>query len=257
MFGVTLPLNFHSPYKAVNIIEFWRHWHMTLSRFLRDYLYFPLGGNRKGAPRRYLNLMVTMLLGGLWHGAGWTFVLWGGLHGLYLAINHGWQALRSKLGQDPQQPLSKPMHLVSVLFTFLAVVAGWVVFRSDNLAAASAILKAMAGLNGFVLPDAWLPKWGVFGQWLAAHGVSFGATNNLIMGGAINWIWILLLIVWFAPNAQQIMADYKPALGIPPETGSYRLRWKPALRYALIVWMLGFVAIINLNKQSVFLYFQF
>jgi D-alanyl-lipoteichoic acid acyltransferase DltB (MBOAT superfamily) len=79
MFGVRLPINFHSPYKAANIIEFWRRWHMTLSRFLRDYLYVPLGGNRKGAARRYINLFITMLLGGLWHGAGWTFVMWGSI----------------------------------------------------------------------------------------------------------------------------------------------------------------------------------
>ena len=85
MFGIVLPINFYSPYKAVNIIEFWRRWHISLSRFLRDFLYIPLGGNRRGVPRRYLNLVVTMLLGGLWHGAAWTFVLWGGVHGLMLA----------------------------------------------------------------------------------------------------------------------------------------------------------------------------
>ena len=79
VFGIRLPLNFHSPYKANNIIEFWRCWHMTLSRFLRDYLYIPLGGNRKGEARRHINLMATMLLGGLWHGAGWTFVMVGGI----------------------------------------------------------------------------------------------------------------------------------------------------------------------------------
>ena len=100
IFGITLPLNFDSPYKAVNIIDFWRRWHMTLARFLRVYLYVPLGGNRKGQPRRYVNLMVTMLLGGLWHGASWTFVFWGGLHGAYLAINHAWHALRRRMGHD-------------------------------------------------------------------------------------------------------------------------------------------------------------
>jgi len=255
MFGVTLPLNFHSPYKSANIIEFWRHWHMTLSRFLRDYLYIPLGGNRNGTAHRYLNLMITMLLGGLWHGAGWTYVLWGGLHGVYLVINHGWHSLRRALGQNPQLPLSRPMRALSVLFTFLAVVAAWVVFRAENLSAAAAMLKSMSGLNGFVLPDAWLPKWGAFGQWLSAEGVAFGATNDLIMGGAINWIWISLLIVWFAPNTQQIMAAYKPALDMPE--GGTRLTWRPSLPSALIMWLLGFVAIINLNKQSAFLYFQF
>ncbi|MDZ4201180.1 MAG: MBOAT family protein [Gallionella sp.] len=257
MFGVVLPLNFHSPYKSVNIIEFWRRWHMTLSRFLRDYLYIPLGGNRKGKSRRYLNLMATMLLGGLWHGAGWTFVIWGGLHGLYLAINHGWQSLRIALGQDPRAQLSRPMHALSVLLTFLAVTVAWVFFRADSMDSALSMLASMAGLNGIVLPDAWLVKWGESGAWLATHGVAFGATNNLIMGGAINWIWISLLVIWFAPNTQQIMAAHRPALDVPADTPATRLRWKPTARAALAVWFLGFVAIVNLNKQSVFLYFQF
>ncbi len=86
MFGIVLPLNFNSPYKAASIIDFWRRWHMTLSRFLRDYVYFPLGGSLRGRMKRHINLMITMLLGGLWHGAGWTFVVWGGLHGIYLMI---------------------------------------------------------------------------------------------------------------------------------------------------------------------------
>ncbi|HEU0282245.1 MAG TPA: MBOAT family protein [Gallionella sp.] len=257
MFGVVLPLNFHSPYKSVNIIEFWRCWHMTLSRFLRDYLYIPLGGNRKGKLRRYLNLMATMLLGGLWHGAGWTFVIWGGLHGLYLVVNYGWQNLRQSLGQNPERPLSRPMHALAVLLTFLAVTAAWVVFRADNPATATAMIKAMAGVNGFVLPDAWLAKWGSTGQWLVQRGIPFGATNDLIMGGAINWIWISLLIVWFAPNTQQIMASFRPALDVPEGGKAKRLLWQPSLRAAFIVWLIGFIAVINLNKQSAFLYFQF
>src|ERR1700738_4595310 len=90
MFGIFLPVNFNSPYKAASIVEFWRRWHMTLSQFLRDYLYIPLGGNRRGLALRYVNLMITMLLGGLWHGAAWTFVIWGALHGAYLCVNHAW-----------------------------------------------------------------------------------------------------------------------------------------------------------------------
>ena len=101
LFGVRLPLNFASPYKSTSIIEFWRRWHMTLSRFLRDYLYIPLGGNRRGPSRRYVNLFLTMLLGGLWHGAGWTFVAWGALHGAYLAVNHAWTALRGPASGCP------------------------------------------------------------------------------------------------------------------------------------------------------------
>lgn len=258
MFGVTLPLNFHSPYKAVNIIEFWRRWHMTLSRFLRDYLYIPLGGNRKGQYRRYQNLMVTMLLGGLWHGAGWTYVLWGGLHGLYLVANHGWHALRRALGQNPHEPLSKPMHIVAVLLTFLFVVVAWVVFRADNISAAIGMLKGMAGINGFVIPDAWLIKWGVLGQWLTAHGYSTAAFSNpLIRGGAVNWIWISLLIVWLAPNTQQIMAAYKPALDMPKSDKAVRLSWRPSYAWlAASIWCSAF-AILSISELSEFIYFQF
>src|SRR5690606_39026648 len=98
LFGIRIPLNFNSPYKSLNVIDFWRRWHMSLSRFLRDYLYIPLGGNRKGEVRRFTNLMITMLLGGLWHGAAWTFVLWGGLHGVFLVINHGWIKIKRRFG---------------------------------------------------------------------------------------------------------------------------------------------------------------
>lgn len=91
MFGVRIPINFDSPYKAGSIIEFWGRWHMSLSRFLRDYLYIPLGGNRRGKPRQMVNMAITMLLGGVWHGAGWTFLAWGALHGMFLIVNHGWR----------------------------------------------------------------------------------------------------------------------------------------------------------------------
>lgn len=257
MFGVVLPLNFHSPYKSVNIIEFWRRWHMTLSRFLRDYLYYPLGGNRKGKMRRYLNLMATMLLGGLWHGAGWTFIVWGGLHGLYLVINHGWQALRIKLGQHPERPLSLPMRVISVMLTFLAVVAAWVVFRADNIGAAITMLTTMAGFNGIVLPDTWLPKLGTPGHWLATAGVTFGPGNRLIGIDAFGWISVLMLIIWFAPNTQQIMAAYKPALDMPEHDSAKRFLWRPTAMFAALVWLLAFVAISNVSKPSAFLYFQF
>src|SRR6266446_5591668 len=96
LFGIVLPLNFYSPYKSVNIVDFWRRWHITLSRLLRDFVYIPLGGNRHGVTRRYINLLIAMLLGGLWHGAAWTFVIWGGVHGAMLALNHGWHYLQGR-----------------------------------------------------------------------------------------------------------------------------------------------------------------
>jgi D-alanyl-lipoteichoic acid acyltransferase DltB (MBOAT superfamily) len=94
MFGIKLSINFNSPYKSSSIIDFWRRWHITLSRFLRDYHYFSLGGNKKGNIRRYTNLFITMLLGGIWHGASWTFIIWGALHGFYLIVNHAWRKIR-------------------------------------------------------------------------------------------------------------------------------------------------------------------
>jgi hypothetical protein len=256
LFGVVLPLNFHSPYKAVNIIAFWRRWHMTLSRFLRDYLYIPLGGNRRGPARRYAGVMITMVLGGLWHGAGWTFVLWGTLHGVYLMINHGWRALRRSWGHDIEHT-TRWGRACGCLITFTAVVIGWVLFRSADLGAAVAMLKAMAGLNGFVLPDFWLPKWGAAGQWLAAHGVRFGDTHDLVGGGVVNWIWISLLVVWFAPNTQELLGAYRPALALFAERYQGRLAWRPAPLYALLTAALALIAIFNLHKQSEFLYFQF
>jgi D-alanyl-lipoteichoic acid acyltransferase DltB (MBOAT superfamily) len=256
LFGIVLPLNFHSPYKAANIIDFWRRWHMTLSRFLRDYLYIPLGGNRRGPVRRYMGLMATMILGGLWHGAGWTFVLWGTLHGVYLAINHGWRALRRRLGHDAGQTTCWG-RACGCLITFIAVVAGWVMFRSADLATAGVMLKAMAGGNGLVLPDFWLPKWGAAGAWLAEHGVRFGDTHDLVGGGVVNWIWILLLVVWFAPNTQQILGAYRPALALFNERYQGWLAWRPVPLYALLAAVLALLAIFNLHKQSEFLYFQF
>src|ERR1700722_5431613 len=129
MFGIFLPLNFNSPYKAQSIIDFWRRWHMTLSQFLRDYLYIPLGGNRRGAVLRYVNLMITMALGGLWHGAAWTFVIWGVLHGLYLCINHAWNHFA-----PPVAPrFARVANLAAFMLTFLSVVVAWVFFRAGTL----------------------------------------------------------------------------------------------------------------------------
>jgi D-alanyl-lipoteichoic acid acyltransferase DltB (MBOAT superfamily) len=146
MFGIRLPLNFDAPYRASSIIEFWRCWHMTLSRFLRDYLYVPLGGSRKGSVRRYLNVMVTMLLGGLWHGAGWNFVVWGGLHGVYLVINRLWRSLAPSWAT-----LGGAGRPVSWFLTFLCVVVAWVPFRAPNMDAALSMWRAMSVLLSMVL----------------------------------------------------------------------------------------------------------
>jgi alginate O-acetyltransferase complex protein AlgI len=136
MFGIILPINFNSPYKARSIVDFWRRWHITLSTFLRDYLYIPLGGNRLGAMRRYINLLTTMVLGGLWHGANWTFIIWGTLHGIYLVINHAIQLL---LGERQNNIIT----FLGWLLTFVAVVFAWVFFRATSIEISLEILRAM------------------------------------------------------------------------------------------------------------------
>ncbi|HYM35278.1 MAG TPA: MBOAT family O-acyltransferase [Steroidobacteraceae bacterium] len=141
MLNIRLPFNFNSPYKSLNIIDFWRRWHMTLSAFLRDYLYIALGGNRHGPFRRYVNLGLTMLLGGLWHGANWTFVFWGGLHGLYLGINHAFRAMTERF--HSALSTNRLFMLLSWLITFLAVVIAWVFFRAPTFGVARDILQAM------------------------------------------------------------------------------------------------------------------
>jgi alginate O-acetyltransferase complex protein AlgI len=191
VFNIKLPINFVSPYQAINITDFWRRWHITLSNFLRDYLYIPLGGNRHGQFRRYLNLLVTMLIGGLWHGAGWTFIIWGGLHGIYLVIHHGWQSIRKKLGQDLKQS-SWWGRLAGRAITFGAVVIAWVLFRAESLASAKLILQSM-----FSLP-------------IVSDLFKFKIIESPIE--AIIWVAILLLIAWVAPNSQSVTRSIKNAI---------------------------------------------
>ena len=232
IFGIRLPLNFDSPYKAVNIIEFWRRWHMTLSRFLRNYLYFSLGGNRRGPARRYVNLMATMVLGGLWHGAAWTFVFWGGLHGAYLIVNHAWQVLARRLGRDPERPTPWGRGLGRLL-TFLAVVVGWAFFRAETWQRAFDLLAGMAGLNGVVVPARVLEPLGGLGSLLTGAGVVAGKTTLLDVS-CFPWLAVLLLIVWFVPSTQEWMAEFEPAL-------NFRVR---ALRFGAAAWrhrLLGLV----------------
>lgn len=197
LFGIRLPINFNSPYKATNIIDFWRRWHMTLSAFLRDYLYIPLGGNRQGPIRRHANLMATMLLGGMWHGASWTFIAWGGLHGAYLVINHAWCALRGKHGDGSVVPqwLGNALGLV---LTFLAVVVAWVFFRAETFDGASRIIQGMARLDELT---------SLFGASAASLDAIFSGymVPQDPLPYFIGLFGIGLLIAWTFPNSQELM----------------------------------------------------
>ena len=259
MFNVRLPLNFNSPYKSVNIIEFWRRWHMTLSRFLRDYLYIPLGGNRKGTPRRFINLAATMLLGGLWHGAGWTFIIWGGLHGLYLVINHGWQSFKRSIGWGDGGWLAR--H-ISVLLTFLVVVVAWVFFKAPDLATASSMLSGMAGMNGISLSQSSVTylesTFPLIGQEVALNGLT--PLSKVNPDRALILIVLGLWVVWALPNVQQLLHRYHPVLDkLAPAKGWLirLLAWRFTPAHA---WLLAAVFVTSaafMTRVRDFIYFQF
>jgi alginate O-acetyltransferase complex protein AlgI len=223
MFGIFLPLNFNSPYKATSIIDFWRRWHMTLSQFLRDYLYIPLGGNRHGRTLRYVNLMITMVLGGLWHGAAWTFVAWGALHGTYLCINHAW----NNYGPAVAPRFTRLANIAAFLLTFLSVVVAWVLFRADSMSTAIYVLSKMAD-----------PTQIAFGRGEMAYTL---------------FILVYAAIACLAPNTQTIMGyDHKNRT-----VGETLSAWqkRPAFLYATAA-VLAF-GILGIQQHSEFIYFRF
>jgi len=231
LFGIILPLNFYSPYKAANISEFWRRWHITLSHFLRDYLYITLGGNRSGKVKRYTNLGITMLLGGLWHGA----------------LNPG-----------------KLYTFCAWLLTFLAVLIGWVFFRAVSLEGALTILQGMLGLNGVSIPNAILSRLGETGNLLQTWGVT---PSN---GGAVfvmTWLWnvTLLAFVLILPNIQDLFAKERGTLSkysyIKDNTfwpmWSQSISWSSSRKWAVFSGACLALGILTLSQVSEFLYFQF
>jgi D-alanyl-lipoteichoic acid acyltransferase DltB (MBOAT superfamily) len=221
MFGVVLPINFASPYKATSIIEFWRRWHITLSRFLRDYLYVPLGGNRRGPIRRYANIFVVMLLGGLWHGASWSFVVWGALHGAALAINHLWRTLR------PNRRQTWCGIIVGWCATFWFVVIAWVFFRATSMVGAVGIVQSMFG----VAPAPALGRAALFDPqgWLL--------------------IVLLLTIALLLPNTAEFMGRKEGTLAA--------LRWRPLPAWGAIAAAVFVVSVYFMDQYAPFIYFNF
>ena len=271
MFNVRLPMNFNSPYKSTSIIDFWRRWHMTLSRFLRDYLYIPLGGSRNGELQRYLNIIITMLLGGLWHGAGWTFIVWGGLHGLYLIINHAWREVKENVGWGNGGIYRE---LGAGALTFLAVVVGWVFFRADSLSSAKIILQGMAGLNGVSLPESLQNKMSHY--FLESGTLVFSGLHPLVEKFHITEAMFILVLgftmVWLMPNLSQIFKSYSITCDglnefeprkspLASLFSSNRLiknfQWHPS---KILAWLMAFIfciSVFQLTHVSEFLYFQF
>ncbi|MGC1664951.1 MAG: MBOAT family protein [Bradyrhizobium sp.] len=249
LFGIRLPVNFRSPYKATSIIDFWRRWHITLSRFLRDYLYIPLGGNRLGEQRRYLNLVLTMLLGGLWHGAGWNFLIWGGLHGLYLCVNHLWQKWRgvTTKASTVDGSANRPGKALSWSITFFAVVIAWVFFRARTLAGAwqmlGGLFGAAAGSSAYASP-------GILR--VMDLPVLVGEQCLLLIGSGA--VLLTLAIALWLPNVPQLFGyrEYRRV----PEPSAW-LRWRPNLAWALLSALAFATSLFGMWQHLEFLYFQF
>ena len=227
MFGVKLPVNFLAPYRAASIIEFWRCWHITLSRFLRDYVYFPLGGNRRGPARRHVNLMLVMLVGGLWHGAAWTFVVWGGLHGFYLMVNHGFRHWAPSA--LTRWTATRTGRASGVGLTFAAVTVAWVFFRADDFESAFLMLASMMGAGSDV------SSLGLF----SAPGETM--VRLVVAAG----------IVWLAPASMEILARLD---ALDRLRGVVPAGWRPVAGGAAAAVCLFTIFV---SGSYEFLYFQF
>ena len=230
LFNIRLPINFNSPYKALNIQDFWRRWHITLSRFLRDYVYIPLGGNRRGKARTYVNLAATFVIGGIWHGAGWTFVFWGCLYGAALIVQRIWSELGFRLNK-----------FLAWFITFNFVNIAWVFFRAKEWDDALKVLKGMFGLGGGLTLNSRLEKKVGF---LREYGVKFGEWNPNIQIDSTNTL-LYYLIAGFAvallfKNSAQKLQGFR--------LGGLNLT------LAVLCFTLG---VLNLHKMSQFLYFNF
>lgn len=227
LFNIRLPINFNSPYRSLTIQEFWRRWHMTLSRFIRDYIYIPLGGSRASELRTLLNILVTFFLVGLWHGAGWTFVIWGLLHGCALVIFRFWRKGSLRLPR-----------LVSWFVTFNFINAAWVFFRAQTFTDAMKVLKGMSGLTGVILPE----RFAHFLPILKGYGIQFGNMLPTIRGDMKMFLYfvVFFLLAVLFKNSNEMTERLKP-------------NWRTAIALSVIL----VYAVLNLNKTNEFIYFNF
>jgi len=244
-FGIRLPINFRSPYQATSIVEFWRRWHITLSRFLRDYLYIPLGGNQLGKQRRYINLMATMVLGGLWHGAGANFLIWGGLHGFYISVNHLWHDWR--IGKHRAAAPGFSEKALSWAITLFAVVVAWVFFRAKTMAGAWRMLISLFGYDdaGSTYEPSGILR-------VMDLPILVGPERFLVIGGCA--VALAFSIAVFLPNVSQIFGyrEYRRS----PE--HYVLvRWRPNAAWAFLTALALSISLFGMWQRLEFLYFQF
>jgi D-alanyl-lipoteichoic acid acyltransferase DltB (MBOAT superfamily) len=277
LLGVRLPPNFNSPLRASSIIDFWLNWHMTLTRFLTAYIYNPLAlkltrrraaagrptfGGRSTSIGAFLELLafptiLTMLLSGLWHGAGYLFVLWGLIHGVFLTVNHAWRRIGPGLWPD-RDSYQRVMRPVGLVLTFVCVAGAMVIFRATTVEGARNLLGGMAGLNGLALPSGVLDRLGPLAEWLQRAGVTQLGTGVEVNRLAL-WVLGLGALVFFAPNTLQLLAQHEPALGVKAEgrVGRRITEWRASLAWALVVALIAAGGVLHLGGNSEFLYWQF
>jgi D-alanyl-lipoteichoic acid acyltransferase DltB (MBOAT superfamily) len=253
LFGIRLPVNFFSPFRARNISEFWHMWHATLSRFLRDYVYSPLGGFVCSPRRQRFNLFATMFVGGIWHGAGWTFVVYGLCHGGYAVLHQLWRVRVS----GPLELVSRRWYQAAAqLLTFLVVVLTLVVFRADSLSAAGQLFSSLWQLQGSGLSDTLRQATLTSAPVLLAY--ESGAQLAPLVT-VVALLFLALLACWTLPSTSQLFADCQVTL-TNPRAGRAPLlpiTWQPNVSWAIFTALLLFAAGLNLTEVSEFLYFQF
>jgi len=227
LFNIRLPINFNIPYRSLSIQEFWRRWHMTLGRFVREYIYIPLGGNQRKEPHVLFNILFSFFLIGLWHGAGWTFVIWGIFHGIGVAINRLWSKTSIRLPS-----------FFAWLFTFLYINVLWAFFRAKDMDDALKVLKGLFGMSGVMVPERWLP----IVSFLGLSGINTGTVLTSIPGDERIFIFLAaaLLCAILFKNSDHMVSQLKP-------------RWWGALLLAFVT----IFGILNLQKASEFIYFNF
>lgn len=252
--GLRLPVNFMSPYRARSMIEFWRCWHITLSNFLRDYVYIPLGGSRDKLTRTIFNLMSVMLVGGLWHGASWTFVAWGGIHGVALSINHALRVLKINLNVPA---------IIAFPAMFLYLNLTWVFFKAETFGSAMRILKGMVGMNDVIIPEAYESKLEalipLLEPILALDFVYFGEVPLYEDNIQILQYLTILAIVWFMPNTLQWTGYDKTvvASSVTQKFVMKRFAFSLSPFYAVFISTLALLSVLFMYHGEEFLYFQF
>lgn len=252
LFNLRLPINFAAPLRATSVMDFWRRWHITLSRFLRDFVYVPLGGGRCGPARRAFNLFATMTLGGLWHGAGWTFIVWGAFQGVLLAGNHAWRTLRG-----PRAPTRSGL-LLGWFATFAVFAIGMVLFRAPDIATAGRLFAAMAGIADAPVPAHAVVEWDA---WIVSHGyldrdvvlvwcgANWSVVGTLLTGGA-------LAVALLLPETMELF-DYREAEEHSDWRRPVRVAWASSPGWLAVTVLLFAIAFDRIGRVSEFLYYQF